>query len=259
MAFQPGAAPRHKNAVFVDRNDILHTGGLQHTNDGRTGRAGAVLHNADAADVLAHHLQRVEHTGQHDDGCAVLVVVENRDVQVALQLFLDGKAFGAADVLQVDAAEGRCDGLDGRHDLLLCAGVQADRESIDAAKFLKQRAFAFHDRQPGLGADISQAQHRGAVGHDRHRAPFERVFVDIFRVFGNMAAGLRHAGGVGGGERVPVLYRDKALHRQLSAVLFVHGQSGGVVIHKGTSFRLLALFRREVFIGLQAQFGGAVV
>jgi hypothetical protein len=44
--------------------------------------------------------------GQRDDGRAVLVVMEHRDVHELAQSALDDEAIGGADVLQVDAAEG---------------------------------------------------------------------------------------------------------------------------------------------------------
>jgi hypothetical protein len=44
---------------------------------GQRGGAGARGHQLDLRDVLAHHLQAVDHGGAHDDRGAVLVVVED--------------------------------------------------------------------------------------------------------------------------------------------------------------------------------------
>src|SRR3712207_7798812 len=44
--------------------------------------------------------------GPGDHGGAVLVVVEDRDVEAALQLLLDVEGLGGGDVLQVDPADG---------------------------------------------------------------------------------------------------------------------------------------------------------
>ena len=52
-------------------------------------------------------LRGVAQRGQRDDGRAVLVVVEDRDVQPLLELALDLEAAGRRDVLQVHPAEGR--------------------------------------------------------------------------------------------------------------------------------------------------------
>jgi hypothetical protein len=48
----------------------------------------------------------------------VLVVMEYRDIQVALQLRFNIKALRAADILQVDAAKSRSDGLDSGNNFL---------------------------------------------------------------------------------------------------------------------------------------------
>ena len=63
---------------------MLGTRHLQHMDDGRTGSAGAVLDNFHILNVLADHLEGVQHARQHDDGRAMLVIVENRDVQLTL-------------------------------------------------------------------------------------------------------------------------------------------------------------------------------
>jgi hypothetical protein len=48
-------------------------------------RAGADDHHLDLIRLLAHHPQSVEKRRQHDDRRAVLVVMEDRDVQLATQ------------------------------------------------------------------------------------------------------------------------------------------------------------------------------
>ena len=221
MALQPSGAAGDQDAVLVDGDDVLGTGHLQHVDDGRTGRAGAVLHNFNILDAFAHHFQGVEHTGQHDDGGTVLVIVEDGDVQVTLQLSFDLEALGAADVLQVDAAEGRGNGLDSRNDFLFGFGVQADGERVHAAELLEQHALAFHDRQASLGADVAKAQHSGAVGHDGHGAAFHRVGVDVIGVGLDLTAGLGHTGGVGGGQGVSIFAGGKALHGNLAGIFAV--------------------------------------
>ena len=140
--------------MLIDRDDVSGTRDLQHVDDGRTGGAGAVLDDLDILDALADDLQRVEHTCQHDNGGAVLIVVEHGDIKVAFKPASISKALRAADILKVDAAEGRRNGLDRCDDLLLCLGVQADGERIDTAELLEQDALALHDRQTGLSGPI---------------------------------------------------------------------------------------------------------
>ncbi len=69
------------------------------------GGAGTGSDHLDLVDVLAHQFQAVEHGGADDDGGAVLVVVEDRNVHALAQLLLDVEALGRLDVLEVDAAE----------------------------------------------------------------------------------------------------------------------------------------------------------
>ena len=75
----------------------------------RPGRARADHHHADVLGALADDPQRVQQRGQHDDRGAVLVVVEDRDVERLLQPPLDLEAARRGDVLEVDAAERRRD------------------------------------------------------------------------------------------------------------------------------------------------------
>ena len=63
-------------------------------------------------------LRRVAQGRQRDDGRAVLVVVEDGDVQPLLEPALDLEAAGRRDVLQVHAAEGRREPDDGLDDLV---------------------------------------------------------------------------------------------------------------------------------------------
>ena len=211
--------------------------------DGRARRTGAVLDNLDVLNALADDLQGVEHTRQHDDGCAVLVVVEHGNVEVTLEFGFDFKALGAADVLQIDTAEGRSNGLDRSDDLLLRLGVQADGERIDAAELLEQDTLALHDRQTGLGADVAQTQHGSAVRDDGDSAALHRVGVDVIGVCLDLAARLGHAGGIGGGQRIAVLAFAKALHGDLAGEPAVELQSSFVVVHGDTSpYYIILLF-----------------
>jgi hypothetical protein len=50
-------------------------------------------------DLLSGQFQAVENAGGDDDGGAVLVVMENRDVHDLAQLLFDLEAFGRLDVL----------------------------------------------------------------------------------------------------------------------------------------------------------------
>ena len=176
------------------------TGNLQHLDDGRTGSAGAVLHDLDIFQPLANNLEGVEHAGQHDNRGAVLVVMEYRDIQVAPSSASISKHSGLRISSRLMPPKSRSDGLDSGNNFLAGGSIQADGERIDTAELLKQNALAFHDRQTSFGADVAQAQHSSTVCDNCHGAALEGVFIHIVRVRLDLAAGLRNAGGVGSGQ-----------------------------------------------------------
>ena len=114
-------------------------------------------------DALADHLQPVQQGGAGDDGGAVLVVVEDRDLHPLAERLLDDEALRRLDVFEVDAAEGR---LQAGHDLDQLGGiglVDLDVEHVDAGELLEQAALAFHHRLAGQRADVAEAEHGGPV------------------------------------------------------------------------------------------------
>ena len=124
------------------------------------------------------------------------------------QPLLDLEARRGGDVLEVDAAEDRGDALDGLDDLLGgLLDVEADREGVDAGELLEQQRLALHHRQGGLGADVAQAQHGGAVGDDGHGVALDRQLVDPGRLLGDGQADPGHAGRVGHRQVVAVADR----------------------------------------------------
>ena len=100
-------ALRVDDAADVGDDASLHAGREQQLEDRRAGRARTGHHDPDVADVLADHAQRVVQRRQHDDRRTVLVVVEDRDVELLAQPGLDLEAARRGDVLQVDAGEAR--------------------------------------------------------------------------------------------------------------------------------------------------------
>ena len=65
-----------------------------------------------SASFLSTTLSALMQRGERHHRRPVLVVVEDRDVQIALQPLLDLEAARGGDVLEVDPAEDRRDGLD---------------------------------------------------------------------------------------------------------------------------------------------------
>ena len=76
---------------------------------------------------------------------AVLVVVEDRDVQFVYEAFLDLEAAGSGNVLKVDAAEDQRNVFYGRDEFLDVLGVDADGEGVNVAEGFEEDGFSLHD------------------------------------------------------------------------------------------------------------------
>ena len=127
----------------------------------------------------------------------MLVVVHERDVQLLAQPRLDLEALRSLDVLEVDAPEGRGDGLHRADELLGVGGVDLDVEGVDPRVGLEEHALALHDRFGGQRADIAQAQYGRAVRNHGNEVAFARIFVDVVGTGRNRARRCRHARRVG--------------------------------------------------------------
>ena len=71
------------------------------------------------------------------DGGTVLIIVKHRDVELALEPFLNLETPWRRDVLQIDAAKAGRDALHRIHDDAWVLTVDADREGINASKLLE--------------------------------------------------------------------------------------------------------------------------
>ncbi len=158
----------------------------------------------------------------------MLVVVEDGDVERLLEAILDLKAARRGDVLEVDAAEAGRHQLDGAHDLLGVLGIEADREGVDARELLEQAALALHHRHRRRGADVAQAEHRGAVGDDGDGVALDRVLEGLVGVVADRDAHPRDARRVGHREVVARLQRVLVVLFDLAAHVQHEGAVGGV-------------------------------
>jgi len=155
--------------VAVAHNDVLQAERDQQLDNGDTGRAGAAGDHADFVKLLAGQLQRVEHSRKSNDGGAVLVVVENRDIAALFQFSFNFKATRRRDIFQIYPAEAACEQTDSVDDIVNFFGPNAERNRVHVAESLKQGAFAFHNGHARFGADVSESEHRGAVGNNRDK------------------------------------------------------------------------------------------
>ena len=204
-------------ARAIDADDVLDAGREQDLGARDARCAGADDHDRDVLGSLVDDAQRVQERGQHDDGRPVLVVVEDRDVELLAQPALDLEAAGRRDVLEVDAAEAGRDRLDGAHDLVDVLRREADRERVDAAELLEQHRLALHHGHRGLGADVAEAEHGGAVRDDGDGVALDRQRPGALGRLGDREADARDAGRVRHREVVARAHGRLRRHLDLAA------------------------------------------
>ena len=187
------------------------------------GRADARDDHLQVLDPLARDLQGVEEGGEHHDRGAVLVVVEDRDVEHLLEAVLHLEARRRGDVLQVDAAPRRRDRGDRPDEDLGVLRVDADGVGVDVAELLEQHRLALHHGHAGGRADVAQAEHRGAVGDHRDHVPLEGEVERLLAVLRDRPAHPGDARHVGGREVVAVLERHPDGHLDLAALVHPEG------------------------------------
>ena len=194
VGVHPFRAALVDDALRVDQDDVdaVHAELDEQLAAGDRRRARAADHDAHVLDALPGDLEGVHQPGPGDDRRAVLVIMEHRDVHDLLQLLLDVEALRRLDVLEIDAPERRLHRLHDADDLVGIGGVQLDVEHVDVGEALEEQALALHHRFAGQGAQVAEAQDRGAVADHRDEVPaggvferLQRVFVDLPHRFGD--------------------------------------------------------------------------
>ena len=130
-------------------------------------------------------MDRIDQAGGRDDGGAVLVVMEDGNVQQVLKLAFDDEAFGGLDVLQIDAAPSVADILDDGDELVRVGGLHLDVEAVDVGEPFEQDRLALHHRLGGHVTQVAQAQDRGAVRNHGDQIALGGVVVGLVRIGGD--------------------------------------------------------------------------
>ena len=97
------------------------------------------------------------------------------------------------------------------------AGVQADREGVDAAELLEQHRLALHHRHRRARADVAQPEHGGPVGDHGDRVALDRVLEGLVGIVVDRAAHPGDARRVGHREVVAGLQRALVVQLDLAA------------------------------------------
>ena len=175
------------DALGVAEDEVLgaETDRAQKFEASDAGRAGAVADKFRRFDLAAGEFERVDQAGGGDDRGAVLVVMEDRNVEQLAQLLLDDEAFRRLDVLEIDAAPALAEQFYAIDELVGIFGRNFEIDGIDIGEALEQDRFAFHHRLCRQRAAIAEAENGGAVGDHRDEIALGRVVVGLGFVLGD--------------------------------------------------------------------------
>ena len=185
------------NALAVAKDDFFDARIQQEARDGDARRPRAVDHDGKIFGFLAREFKSVPECRRRDDRRAVLVVVKDGNVELFFESALDCETARSRNIFEVDAAETAFEQLYRADNFFGIFGTDAERNGVDAAERLKQRALAFHNGHARLGADIAQSQHGGAVGNDGNGVPSARERKALFGIFFDRQTGLGNPRRVG--------------------------------------------------------------
>src|SRR6059058_3314668 len=119
--------------------------------------------------------------------------------------FSDVETVRRADVLEVDAADGRLEQLAEPDHVVRLLRADLQVEHIDVGERLEQDPFALHHGLPRERPDVAEPEHGGPVRHHRYQVALRRVGVGLLRPPRDLTARLRHPRGVSEGQVALVL------------------------------------------------------
>ena len=172
---------------------------------------GARGHQLNLLQIFANHLDRIEQGRAHDDGGAVLVVVENRYFHALAQAPFDIKTVWRLDVFQVDPTKSGLERGDDVHQFVeVMFFVDLDVKDIDAGKLFEQHRLALHHRLGGQGPNVAEPEDGGAIGDHRHQIAAAGVLKGLVRVLDDFLARRCNPGRISQGQ---VMLIDQLLGR----------------------------------------------
>src|SRR5437588_32129 len=94
------------HALGVAQNDVVgrEADRLEQFEAGNARGTGAVADKLRRLDVAAGQMQGIDQPGGGNDGSAMLIVMEHRDIEQLAQALLDDEALRRANVLEIDSA-----------------------------------------------------------------------------------------------------------------------------------------------------------
>ena len=142
-------------------------------------------------------MKRIDQACRRDDGGAVLVVMEDRNLKALAKLLLDDETFRRFDILEIDAAEARRKHGHGLDEFLGVLRIDLEIEPVDIGELLEQDGLALHHRLRRGGADIAKAENGRAVRDHRDHIPLGREVIGCVGICLDGEAGRRDPRGIG--------------------------------------------------------------
>ncbi len=101
-------APLVNRASAVTDDNIIgwNSHDFQQLNTSNRCGAGAIANNLDAFHVATGQVKRIDQTRSGNDGGAMLIIMENRNIQLVTKLLFNDKTFRCLDIFEVDSAKG---------------------------------------------------------------------------------------------------------------------------------------------------------
>ena len=116
--------------------------------------------------LAACQFQRIENTGSRNDRGAMLVIMEDRNIEQLLEALLDDEALRRLDIFKIDAAKALAEIAHAIDEFVRIFRVHFQIEGIDIRKALEQHRLALHHRLGGQCAEIAKSQNGRAIGDD---------------------------------------------------------------------------------------------
>ena len=153
--------------------------------DSNTCCANTCNNNGQIFHLLASDLERVPQCSKGHHCGAVLVVMENRNIEACTQALFNLEALWRCDVFEVDSTEGWSDALDEVNDFINGASVNTNRETVNATELFKEERLSFHHGHGTFWANVTETKDGCSVTNDCHRVLTNGVLVRQSRIFGN--------------------------------------------------------------------------
>ncbi len=156
---------------------------LQQAGNSHTGSTSTIYYYLGILELLSYQLEAVHQGRYYNDGSAMLIIMEYRNVHGFLQAVLNVKALRSLDILQIDAAKAWLQHLYSVANIVYAAGVEAQRHCIYTGKVLEEHSLALHNRQASTSTDIAQTKYSSTVGNNGYHVGLGCIVINLIVVF----------------------------------------------------------------------------